>query len=940
MKGSTLSSNPPTPPPTPPPLLPNISFVHLSRLDPESFRSLPESEQVTYRRMEVIKEIIQSENDYIKDLRVIVEVFVTPLKAKLPKQVITAMFSNIQIILNINGELLKLLKPEFTRPLEEQSFGIVFLRFADYLKAYTQYSSDQDLAIQTLRKQRANPDIARFLDECQRDPRCNNGTLLSFLIKPIQRICKYPLLLQQLQRYLPPNHLDREALSGAIAKLSSVVEVIDARKRKFESEIQLIDIQSRIAGAEGLLEPGRRLVREGPILKLGFGNTLRKQYLFLFNDMFIYSTPISHNRFSKRGAVFLLKAKVELPSARIDRPSIPSDLPYAFLVTKSGKSGKKKTMVFGSQTQKERDAWMADFNACYQELLEAVQRSATSLSRTLLSYNSDSSLPQGNVDSPSSSASSSVSSSPANNGETVSNSHSLGARPISQYQAPSSLGSPQMASMSVIRRERPKPPGLRLRDNEGLQRELEVDSNNNEPRSERPRLLKSASERTQNMMMASAMQFPPRTERVEGSPVSCDSEDNQIIHKKIKDKKKKSIEKDKKKRKKKHRSKDDNEMIGPKDKRELSKSVSSFSVSAFLVSNKKEENETDTDGHSQSEGEFEGGATSALTTSSSGLDPSTFDASSTLDSTTLDDSLVPDSALDDSTHYQDDETTTTTTTSYPRLLSPSPSLKDVSASNEDLKKLRDDDAEHSEEEDDDEEDGEDSDVSHEEETQPREVPHLHPQNWATQFPLSPRSPLATERSHEHEHGHDEEEEEVVTKNRSASISVEKAQKLKEEELKDTIRRQLNHIHISTKTRREVMKDGPILKLDPKDDIDDELSNSFPFSSSNSSFMTSTIGSAPARPPRPRHLFLFEDVLVYTKSLRQLLLLQQACHAEPTIRGIVVPGKTGFDVKEDGDRGFLCGDGSGKTLCFLATSRAERDDWLIALRETRLFDDEE
>jgi hypothetical protein len=41
-----------------------------------------------------------------------------------------------------------------------------------------------------------NPQFKKNLDVCHSDPRCRGLFLQSFLIKPIQRVCKYPLLLR------------------------------------------------------------------------------------------------------------------------------------------------------------------------------------------------------------------------------------------------------------------------------------------------------------------------------------------------------------------------------------------------------------------------------------------------------------------------------------------------------------------------------------------------------------------------------------------------------------------------------------------------------------------------------------------------------------------------------------------------------------------------
>jgi RhoGEF domain len=51
-----------------------------------------------------------------------------------------------------------------------------------------------------------------FLDICHSDEKCKGLFINSFLIKPIQRLCKYPLLLRELIEHTPETHPDYQVL--------------------------------------------------------------------------------------------------------------------------------------------------------------------------------------------------------------------------------------------------------------------------------------------------------------------------------------------------------------------------------------------------------------------------------------------------------------------------------------------------------------------------------------------------------------------------------------------------------------------------------------------------------------------------------------------------------------------------------------------------------
>ena len=62
---------------------------------------------------------------------------------------------------------------------------------------YKVFCANQQTSLAAVDTQtKKNPQFKKNLDICHGDPRCRGLFLQSFLIKPIQRVCKYPLLLR------------------------------------------------------------------------------------------------------------------------------------------------------------------------------------------------------------------------------------------------------------------------------------------------------------------------------------------------------------------------------------------------------------------------------------------------------------------------------------------------------------------------------------------------------------------------------------------------------------------------------------------------------------------------------------------------------------------------------------------------------------------------
>jgi len=100
-----------------------------------------------------------TERDYVRDLVMIREVYLMPLREKklLSEPVINAIFSNVTILFNLNKLLLKELTESITQR-NGDTIGACFLRLADYLKMYSQYCTNQPSAVSTLMENiNANP---------------------------------------------------------------------------------------------------------------------------------------------------------------------------------------------------------------------------------------------------------------------------------------------------------------------------------------------------------------------------------------------------------------------------------------------------------------------------------------------------------------------------------------------------------------------------------------------------------------------------------------------------------------------------------------------------------------------------------------------------------------------------------------------------------------
>eukprot|EP01103_Thecamoeba_quadrilineata_P010714 TRINITY_DN238_c0_g1_i1.p1 TRINITY_DN238_c0_g1~~TRINITY_DN238_c0_g1_i1.p1 ORF type:complete len:532 (-),score=111.13 TRINITY_DN238_c0_g1_i1:152-1705(-) len=242
------------------------------------------------KRKQVAQELINTERHYVKDLVVAKEVFLVPIKEKnlLTKSELVTIFSNLESIILLHQELLASLELTIENiTIDGSGLGEIFLKRMDRFKLYAGYCSNQPFLIPRMAQIRAqNKAFATFLDQSFKNPRCKLLPLESFLILPLQRVCKYPLLLKELLQTLDPVSPERRPLSEALERVKQAVDQVNEKTREVENLQKMIEVNDLLETSKGcnLLLPTRKYIREGPLVY-----KKKTFYAFLFNDLFVLS---------------------------------------------------------------------------------------------------------------------------------------------------------------------------------------------------------------------------------------------------------------------------------------------------------------------------------------------------------------------------------------------------------------------------------------------------------------------------------------------------------------------------------------------------------------------------------------------------------------------------------------------------------------------------
>uniref|UniRef100_A0A8C1U0D9 Si:ch73-212j7.3 n=1 Tax=Cyprinus carpio TaxID=7962 RepID=A0A8C1U0D9_CYPCA len=249
----------------------------------------------------VVMEIIETERMYVRDLRSIVEDYLAhiidtgdlPIK---PEQV-CALFGNIEDIYEFNSELLQSLDMCDNDPV---AIARCFVIKREYFDIYTQYCTNYPNSVAALTDCMRNKTLANFFRERQAALK-RSLPLGSYLLKPVQRILKYHLLLQEIAKHFDPEEEGYEVVEEAIYTMTGVAWYINDMKRKHEHAVRLQEVQSLLINWKGPdLTTYGELVLEGTFRVHRAKN---ERTLFLFDRMllitkrrgehYVYNTHIS-----------------------------------------------------------------------------------------------------------------------------------------------------------------------------------------------------------------------------------------------------------------------------------------------------------------------------------------------------------------------------------------------------------------------------------------------------------------------------------------------------------------------------------------------------------------------------------------------------------------------------------------------------------------------
>ncbi|XP_041262002.1 rho guanine nucleotide exchange factor 26 [Onychostruthus taczanowskii] len=305
------------------------------------------------KRQEAIFEVISSEHSYLLSLEILIRMFKNSreLSLTMTKTESHHLFSNITDVYEASKKFFEELEARHQSSVFIDDISDIVARHAGCsFDPYVKYCTNEVYQQRTLQRLLAtNPAFKEVLSRIESHEDCRNLPMISFLILPMQRVTRLPLLMDTICQKTPKDSAKYENCKQALKEVSKPFPLVSS---------------------------SRWLVKRGELTAYVedtglFSKRTSKQqvYFFLFNDVLIITKKKSEEsynvtEYSLREQLLVLPCDGEEPScsprnaAGVLHSGRASASHLFRLLLLSNHAGDRVQMLLGAETQSDRARWI------------------------------------------------------------------------------------------------------------------------------------------------------------------------------------------------------------------------------------------------------------------------------------------------------------------------------------------------------------------------------------------------------------------------------------------------------------------------------------------------------------------------------------------------------------------------------------------------------
>ncbi|KAI8332227.1 hypothetical protein BC941DRAFT_402712 [Chlamydoabsidia padenii] len=191
-------------------------------------------------RDKIVIELLETERKYVQDLETL-QSYMRQAKAQeiLPPDTIYQLFGNLNALVDCQRRFLIQVEAQAIGAPQEQRFGQLFMDHEEDFAVYEPFCSNfQTAQALVCREQQALEKLGHILSP--------SFELPSILIKPVQRLCKYPLLMKQLVKTTPSHWPFYDETKEGLDAIQRVAAKVNETRRRQENLVIVRQLKDQI----------------------------------------------------------------------------------------------------------------------------------------------------------------------------------------------------------------------------------------------------------------------------------------------------------------------------------------------------------------------------------------------------------------------------------------------------------------------------------------------------------------------------------------------------------------------------------------------------------------------------------------------------------------------------------------------------------------------
>ncbi|XP_064020919.1 rho guanine nucleotide exchange factor 26 isoform X2 [Pogoniulus pusillus] len=335
------------------------------------------------KRQEAIFEVISSEHSYLLSLEILIRMFKNSreLSLTMTKTESHHLFSNITDVYEASKKFFTELEARHQSSICIDDISDIVEKHSSAFDPYVKYCTNEVYQQRTLQKLLAtNPAFKEALSRIEAHEDCRSLPMISFLILPMQRVTRLPLLMDTICQKTPKDSPKYENCKRALKEVSKLVRLCNEGARKMERTEMMYTINSQLEfkiKPFPLVSSSRWLLKRGELTAYVeepglFSKRTSKQqvYFFLFNDVLIITKKKSEESYnvtdySLRDQLVVQQCDGEdLTSSPVKNTSTmlysrQSSAAHLFrLAVLSNHAGERVELLLGTDTPSDRARWI------------------------------------------------------------------------------------------------------------------------------------------------------------------------------------------------------------------------------------------------------------------------------------------------------------------------------------------------------------------------------------------------------------------------------------------------------------------------------------------------------------------------------------------------------------------------------------------------------